>query len=1447
MNHINKILAISFLLSILFIGCKNKSEEQESVKTDLQESTVATVSGPIELRSVMLTSRDGLPDNSIREMYQDSKGFIWLSTLNGLSRYDGTNFITFRKQDGGITLMDNRVRYINEDSNGLLWVSTNSNSYSCYDLKRDCFVDFTGNGTYNKYKFSRMLQTDSTGVWLWSGDDGAMKIIYDDGNFESEYFGKERLGTEKVNFVYKKDESSVWIGTGKGLYVYADTTLTLIDGHYNFTTVGKWKDINYFFTEDGNLFAAHGEKLHKVGHINLAKDEESTGRFSLDDRLIFFTTSGSYSVDFKTDKITRNEGMWDIKNASVMSDNKGGRWIANKTGVLRYYDGKTMKTFQMMPENSVGFIDMERYHIVRDDRGLVWITTYGNGLFVYNTTTGTMQHFTAGNDTNSPIVSNYLQAILKDRSGGIWVSSEYGGLSRLFVMNEGITRIFPESPSRMDRSNTIRMVYRAENGDIKIGTRAGGVYTYSSDMSVLKNEQHYDVNIYGLSEDSDGNMLIGTREKGLYVGDRKYQHDDKPGSISSNRLFCMLKDNKGRIWIGSFGGGLNLAMKQKDGSYKFRNFSQNYYTKQEVRCLFQDNNGWIWLGTSGGLFVFNPDKLIKDPKAYYFYDSNNSSLLTEEIRYIMQDHTGKIWLATPGSGLTVCDNKNKDYSKLKFDNYNVDNGLVSNMVQAIVEDNKGTLWVPTEYGMSRFNPEANTFENYFFSQYTMGNVYSENSVLKLDNGKLLVGTNYGLVLIDPDMVQRSSTDVQVTYTDLKINGVSVRANDSDSPIEGALSYIDEINLENSQNTFTIELSTFDYSGADDVKYTYKLENYDQEWSTPSTSSYVSYKNLSPGTYYLHAKACNALGIWSDDTVMKIVVAPPFYLSVWAFLIYIILVIVIGYIVFRTVRNMNSLRNKIRLEESLTKYKLVFFTNISHEFRTPLTLIQGSLEKINKSGKFPKELSNSVKIMDKSTQRMLRLINQLLEFRKMQNNKLSLSLEKVNVIALLHDIFDSFIDSSESKAINYTFESKLTSYQMFVDKRHIDKIVYNLLSNAFKYTPSGGTIKLVADLDETETHIIIKVIDSGVGISEEKRKELFSRFMQSNYSGDSFGIGLHLTRELVNVHKGTIVYDENPGGGSIFTVTLSTDSSVYEEKDFLVPDNVLLKEEAQHQKEMEELVKEKENKAEEPKFVKPLNKRKVLVIEDDNDVRDFVCDELKPYFEVESASDGKEGLEKAKESDVDLVISDIMMPVMNGYEVTKHLRDDFNTSHIPVILLTALNTTESKMEGIESGADAYIPKPFSTQLLLTCVFKLIEQREKLREKFSNDLKSVRPALCSTEQDKLFADRMSRIMEHELSNAQFSVDKFAEMMNMGRTVFFRKVKGVTGYTPNEYIRIVRMKRAAELLLENQYTVSEISYKVGIDDPFYFSKCFKKQFGVPPSAYQKGDKSDEDMQNE
>ena len=1403
---------------------------------------LSSVHASVEIRSNKLTTGDGLANNSIRYMFQDSKGFMWMGTVNGLSYYDGNSFVSIYPDPNlPVSLADPRIRNMEEDSNGFLWIATLSSLYSCYDLKHGRFVDFTGCGEY-KQSYSKKIIASDQSIWLWDNNNGCRRVVYQNGQFSSQAYKKElgNLSSDEVLFVYESNDSPghVWIGTRQGLWKYHEGKLEAMD-----TQGESWEHI---FSYDQYTCIITGKKeiyrhslsnnrLEKIASLTeLGDTGVITGSLRLQHQWVMFTATGSYILDPVTGKLRRFSRL-NIKNGNVTRDNKGNAWVHNYTGNVWYVNTSTgdIKPFQFLSSEHLGYIDVERYSIIHDSRDIIWITTYGNGLFAYDLNTGGLQHFTFEVSHSSHINSNYLQYIIEDRSGGIWVSSEFSGLSHLEILNKGTLRIYPNGENASDRSNTIRMLLRGKNGNVFMANRMGTLYEYDAGLKNILRKEKFTHNVYSMCEDNEGQLWLGMRGIGLRIGpDQWYRHNSKdPGSLSNDNVYLIYRDRKGRMWIGTFGGGLNLAVKTDNG-YQFKHFFQDSYGEKRVRVIQEDRNGMMWVGTNNGIYIFHPDSLIHAPKNYILYNHVNETFPSNEIRCLVNDHEGNMWIGTTGTGFAIC-NPGDDYQHLTFDCYSMKDGLPNGVIQSIVEDQDHKMWIATEYGISRFTPATKQIENYYFSSYTLGNVYSENTACINTDGRLLFGTNYGLVALDTHKVENMEKPVSTVFTGLHINGTHMLPGMEDSPLDETMSYTRELKLKHYQNSFVIAFSTFNFlSGAS--KYSYRMPPYDSEWSIPSAQNLATYRNLPPGKYQLQVKACNVAGMWGNESTLEIIIAPPFWQTTWAYLIYLVLIGIAGYFSFHIIRNFNRLRNRIAIEKQLTEYKLEFFTNISHEFRTPLTLIQGALNKLVNIENPPKEMQRPLRTMDKSTRRMLRLINQLLEFRKMQKSKLALSLEETDVIAFLYEIFLSFKDTSESKHMDFSFEPSQPSYKMYIDKGNLDKVTYNLLSNAFKYTPSNGKIIFKVDILEDKQQLRIQVIDNGIGIPKEKRSELFKRFMQSSFSHSSVGVGLHLTHELVNVHKGSISYEDNEGGGSVFTVILPTNSEIYQEKDFLVPNQLLIEEEEQqHAKEF--IREEKPEDTFQPP-VDPLNKRKVLIIEDDTDIREFLKEEVGIYFEVEVAADGTSGFEKASTYDADLIICDVLMPGMSGFEVTRKLKNEFTTSHIPIILLTALDIEEKYQEGIESGADAYITKPFNVSLLLARIFKLIELRDKLRQKYSNEPGLAHSIICTNDKDQKFSAKLNEVLNEHMTDTEFSVNDFAGIMGLGRTVFYKKVRGVTGYSPYEYLRVMRLKKAAEMLLTEDLTIAEVAYSVGINDPFYFSKCFKNQFGVSPSAYRK-----------
>ena len=1235
MKYIRFIIIIFVILALqacLWHG--KQAHEVDNHKEEVsQETSIDTLSLPIDVRVKFVTLQDGLPSNAVSDIYQDQKGFMWFSTNNGLARYDGNQMKVYLQDSAYASSSDRRVKRITEDKDfKYMWIYTASETFYCLDMTTGHLVDYLSEAKgwraqERPLHFTQSKLQENGLFYMWGPKDGGLIVDYRDGNF-------------KVKHLSAKEMEAI---------------------------------------------------LPKLQDVKMA-----------DKQLV---------------------QKWKVPNGRVLTDNKGGKWIYNNTGILRKVVGDSLITLRLLP-NETNYIDYERFNIVEDNHGLVWISTYGKGLFVFNHDLNQGQHFVANEKGESPIASNYLLCITADRRDGVWVSAEYGGVSHLQVMDKGVVRIFPNGRENLDLSNVVRMVKKQRDGSVMVGTRDGCLYHYSADMAQMLVKSHFDSNIYSVVEMPQGRMWIGTRGKGIY---------GIPGlDFKNKKVFCLKPDDRGRMWIGTFGEGLSVAIPRGEG-YEVRTFFADSVGLNEVRCLAIDRKGMLWGGTSGGLFCVDPTRFAADGKGLRVYKRGS------EIHDMLVDRQGRLWLTVPGEGLVCMQDGN-------FRILDASQGLINNMVQSVVETEDGNLWVSTQQGVSCWKAKDNSFDNYLFSRVMMGNVYNENSAVCLDDGRVLLGGNYGLTIINPSRISHVKGQTSVVFT--------------------SHPYSDEMTLSYEERSPKINFSTLDYSDVNNVKYTYWLEGYDSSWSVPSPTPWVNYQNLPFGSYRLHVKASYSDGIWGKESVLDISVEPPFYLSVWAWVFYALFLTVVIVMVVKSIREKNILKGKIKFEQEFTRYKLVFFTNIAHEFRTPLTLIQGSLEKekrIMKTNHWQLELEKTVRTMDKSVQRMLRLIDQLLEFRKMQAGKLKLSLQETDVVMFVQGICKMFDDAAESKQIDFKFESQLPAYLMYLDQQKMDKVVFNLLSNAFKYTHAKGTISVSLSFTDVMT---IRVADTGVGIPQEKREQLFSRFMQSSYTGESFGIGLHLTHELVRTHHGEITYQENEGGGSVFVVTIPLQKDCYEASDFLVKDSPILKADLTKERDGQE---EKTTDAVPSAPSAPLNRRTILLIEDDNDVREFLLSELESCFDLKVASDGKAGIAMAKELDVDLIVSDVMMPGMNGFELTKRLKNSFETSHIPIILLTALSTDENVLEGTESGADAYITKPFSPQLLMARILQLLNQREILRQKFGKVPQEIRSAMLRNEQDSLFVKRLDSIVYSRLGEQDLSVDKVAGLLHLGRTIF------------------------------------------------------------------------------
>ncbi len=1221
-----------------------------------------------------------------------------------------------------------------------------------------------------------------------------------------------------VRELYQDETGYLWMATMSGLYRYdgynvqpfapTDEDERRLMPDYHILTMRPWHGHYLWLRLRGNVYS-------------------------------LFDTRSNHFVDYKSNHSIRVPSFSKPRQLAdgrvETTDNHGNREVFDPDGRDVWYTvgGRQHHISHIFSPEMTRRNGSGKFYFVSGGDGVLWISTYGNGLFAFDTHSGTLRHYLSS-DKNSPIRTDYLIALMEDREGSIWVSEEYYGLTCITKGSLDGHYVYFTNEDDHSHDNVIRLLKNV-GGKVYVGNLHNGFKVSADNLNSMKAITGYDDDVIDVEAGHDGTLWLGMRQSGLYVGKRHYVHNATvASSLSKGKLSDIAIDRKGRAWISFFRAGVDLAVKQSDGTYTFRHFFTGKNAVPQPRMMTVDHRGDIWLCSNDGVYRFNPDSLILTPSAYHHYNIAVGVRSADECHCIYESGRHQIFVGTIGSGMAIIPNDGKG-GKMRL--LTTADGLPSNSVEAIAEDQNGNIWIGTDNGLASLSPRDNTVRSYRIDADALGNIFNEGAATRLASGLMAMGTRHGILLFDPLKMKQSKPKFHLAISDMQVNGIPIRSLLNAERMPDGMASTRKLKLSHNENSLTFFFSDFELANAETSMYTCKLEGYDRDWSPLSTINSAQYKNLPFGHYTMRVRSRNGSGEWNPhEVVLQIRITPPFYLSWWAILIYIILLCAIIYYLYRNAREKLQLRQRVEIENRMTEYKLRFFTNISHEFRTPLTLIEGAMDHIDSLGNMPGKLKQPIANMRKSVDRMLRLVNQLLEFRKMQNDRLHLALETTDVVAFARNVCMMFSDAADNKRINYTFLPFDSQYQMPVDKGFLDKILYNLISNAFKYTPRGREISV--RLRHGDGKVLFFVADTGIGIDEDKRKDLFTRFDQSSYTHDSMGIGLHLTAELVRVHHGAISFEPNPKGGSIFTVALPDSGEGYNADDFLVSDNQLLIE----QNEKEDAMR---LKVSQPTYKElaagPMNDVSVLVVEDDTDVATFLKTELGHYFNVVQVGNGQEALDLLKKGDADfsLVISDIRMPVMNGLELTKAIRADQSISDMPVILLTALTTEDKQLKGIGAGADAYIEKPFSMPVLLAKAKQLIDQRERLRHTYAATVATTHeaPAIIIEEQDAKLREKLDTWLLAHIDDQQLNIDDFAKSMGYGRTTFYKKVKTLVGLTPNEYVKQLRMNKAAELLADDTLTMAQVAYQVGISDPLYFSKVFKSFFGQSPTAYRKG----------
>ncbi len=1162
---------------------------------------------------------------------------------------------------------------------------------------------------------------------------------------------------------------------------------------------------------------------------------------------------------------------WSLSNnqvTSICKDHSGYLWISTMGGGLNKFDSFNNKFIHYMNQpGNAGSISSDYIRIVIEDSEFkLWIGTNDAGLNIFDRSNIEFIKVTKDYKDIHGLNDNGIFSILEDNSGIIWFGTWTGGLNK-FDRSKEKFRNFAHNPDDKNSlgSNEVYPIYEDKFNELWVGTGANGLDRFDKSR---KKVTHYIFNrdnpgsissnsINSICQDKKSNIWIGTDGGGLdeyeRISDKFIHYKNNPensNSIGSNHISQILCDRHGDLWIGISTGGIDRFIINKNKFIHYRNKpgDKNSIAVNLVYSLFEDTEGNIWIGTyGGGLLEYNKPT---NGFIHYKHDPENlkTSLSNNVVSAIMEDENRIIWIGTNGGGINKFDPDSKE-----FKHYTEKDGLANDVVYGILEDNKGFLWISTGNGISRFDHTDGKFTNYNVNSGLQGNDFNQWAYFKNEKGEMYFGGNNGLTEFNPGDIKDNlhAPEVVITEFNLLHKPVSIGYDSlfGRTILEKSIVETKQIKLNYDDNIISFEVSALDFKNPLNNSYAYFLKGFDKDWTYKDfTQRYITYTNLNPGKYIFEVKGSNSDAVWNNKvTSLTIIIRHPWWATWWSYSLYAIIFILIFTGSTRFYLNRQVLKNQLALEHEHSKklaevdrIKSNFFTNISHEFRTPLTLIMGPSDNIiNRCS--DTAAKSQAEIIKRNAGRLLRLINQLLDLSKLDERKLKLHSTEGNIVSFIKGIVMSFEAFAERKDLILKIKAAKNDIKLFFDHDKMENIITNLLSNAIKFTPKGGEITVL--LTERNSDCIeIKIRDTGIGIPETELPKLFDRFYQVDSSQtreyEGTGLGLSLTKELVELHHGTIkVQSEvsNPAahkrGWTECTIELPRGRYHLNEDEILKTnevtenhDSIELDEESLFRKNLKG-VKETDDLNNEQTII--------LVVEDNKDVREYIRDFLVEEYVVEEAINGEQGVRKAEKIIPDLIISDVMMPKMDGNELTRILKNDEKTSHVPIILLTAKSEQESKFEGLETGADDYMTKPFDTKELLIRIKNLIETRRKLQEKFSK----VELALHRTDKhlnnlDKNFLDKINAVIGKHLSEETFNIEEMGNEINMSRSQVHRKLRALTGKSPSLYMRSIRLAKAKNMIRDGAGNISEIAYSVGFSSPAYFTRCFKEEFGIPPS---------------
>lgn len=1395
------------------------------------------------LQSRHYSVKDGMICNTVNDVTQDKDGYIWLATANGFCRFDGYSFVNFSQLGIGdkTETASNISLLLNDMHNGLIWGYTPQQSIYCYELSKGRFVDYTGIGDFNR-PFKNKCNAYS-GMWLYSSEFGARHIIYNNGDFTlKDYTLANGLLQGKSLNVDEDKNHTIWMSSDHGLQrILPDGKRQVLIKNQNikYRTLGD----QYYaaMTDKGEVYLYHLDgKLVKRSHLPSVMPIVGKSRASMfwKGAWYIFSEGATYAMDLKTGNFFKPEVQ--IKNAIDKNRLPSYYCFYDKQGNLHLF-GKNgwKKQLHLMSDPALINARDRNFSVAEDVFGRLFIASYGNGLYVYSPKQDKLEHFSA-HDKDPLIGTDFLLNIFIDRYNCIWLTTGYG----LYCLTEidGLNERYAEPTERPTNewSNFVRHVNYIGNNKLVASTKDNENYLYDINTGTFTPFMHTDATVYSYKKDKQGHTWIATKGAGLMVDGQKYNTNDPVYKIPTNNIYDFAFDQYGRTWIATWEGGLLLAKYQGNKPMKFEQFLQDDSKESQIHDLFIDKRGKLWASTNKGIIMIDTHKKNITKNDFVHYNSTTCGLPVNQIICGLEAKNGKLWFGT-SSGVLLCQYPENN-NQLSFELLNTAQGLINNTVRTIAEDRAGNIWVTTEEGLSRINSKTKKMKSFVLGNSFSENAYTENCATALPNGALAFGSENGILFIKPGTDKYvKNTPLKVTITDMSINGVSIYNKELEGIMDKALSYTKEITLPYDKNSLSISFSNFFYPEINSTMYQYYLEGIDDDWRPATSINHADFSDLQPGHYTLHLRTINTNNEWSEETLLEITIRQPWYNTWWAWMLYLIIIGGIAFFLYREWKKNFDLHQQMKMEKQMADFRIDFFTHISHEFRTPLAIIQSTIEKLTSAGEGYVN-RNTLSTLNRGSKRMQRLINQLMEFRKINTGNMKLQVEKGDIVPFVRNIYNDLWNIAKQKDISMSFTPWMSKYEMYFDQQKVETIVYNLLSNAVKYTPDKGIISV--RLYQEDNKLLFSVEDNGPGIKAEREGDLFKPFMHGYVSKGGMGIGLYTAHQMAELHKGKLSYQRSSDlGGSIFTLTLPCDESIYQPEDIV--EKKALDTNSIDKEEIDTIVREMTPQA--------INNVTVMVIEDDPDMMQQIKSELSVYFHVEGFMNGRTGYENVKKVKPALIISDIMLPEMSGYEIVSSLKSDPETQNIPVIMLTAFDDANHILKAYKSYVDDYMVKPCNFKLLIARALQFVAMDMKAKQKKEaeavnetenastnvkpvKELKKTEPTLLMSTLDKKFKDKVEAIVAQHLSDNTFNVDRLAELLSLGRTTVYNRTKAIMGVSPNIYIQNERLRIASQMLLEGEYTVSEISEKVGFSDATYFYKCFKNKFGVAPSKYGK-----------